>query len=98
MCFVHKQPINAQFFKSNNIILSALTIELVEFQFNSPAALFNLLDGKPFSICSFRFGYAINDFVELFFKNSPLSFYADWYLLKLRVSDNDCIIIAGGNP
>ena len=97
MRFIYEQSIHAQFFKGDNIILSGLVIELVEFQLNGAFALFHLLDGEAFCIGAFCFGDTLNDLVELCLQDCSLPIHTHGDLLKLRVSDNDCIVIARGN-
>ena len=94
---IYEQSIHAQFFKGDNIILSGLVIELVELQLNGAFALFHLLDGEAFCIGAFCFGDTLYDLVELCLQNGSLPFHTHGDLLKLRVSDNDCIVIARGN-
>ena len=97
VCLIYEQSIHAQFFKGDNIILSGLVVELVEFQLNGAFALFHLLDGEAFCIGAFCFRDTLYDLVELCLQNSSLPFHTHGDLLKLRVSDNDCIVIARGN-
>ena len=53
MALVNKEPVNAQFLKGNNVVLTALIIELLQFGFEGFAALFKLLNGEVFSSVGF---------------------------------------------
>ena len=53
--------------------------------------------GEPFPAAGLPLGDTLGDFPNLLMQQPLLAFLADGDFLKLRVSDNDGIIVAGGD-
>ena len=58
----------------------------------------HLFDGEVLGFFSLGFGNSHHNFVDLLFQNGPLALYAHRDLLKLRMPDNNGIVVAGGDP
>ena len=97
MTFINEQAVYAQFFKSYDIIFAALVIELFELEFDILLALFELLNGELFTSVLFQLTDSINDLVSFPHQKGDLSFDAHGDFFKLRMPDDDGIIVAGGN-
>ena len=98
MRFVNENTVNAQFFKGDHIVLAALVIQLVDLGLQALFRFLHLFDGEILRFFSLGFGNAHHDFVDLLFQNGPLALYAHRDLLKLRMPDNNGVIVAGGDP
>ena len=94
MALVNKEPVNTQLLKGNNIVLAALVVELLQFGLERLFALFKLLDREVFSLVRFQLGDTVGNIVNLLFKQGSLTLQAHRDFLKLRVSDNDSVIVA----
>ena len=97
MALVDEQPINAQFLEGDHIILAALVVELVQLVLQALAGLFHLLDGEVLRMGILSFLNAQDDLIHLLLQNSPLPLDTDGYLLELTVSDDDGVVVAGGD-
>ena len=98
MCLVHQQPIHAQFFKGNDIILSALVIELFQSLLNAFSAALQLLHGKIVAVVALQFPNTVQDLLLLLLQNELLPLLGHGDLFKLTVADDDGIVVAGGDP
>ena len=98
MALIHKEPVNAKFFKGDYIVLFAISLEFLQTDFQLPACLFQLLDGKAFSVVVLQLRNAIGDLVNLILDEPLLTLLGDRDLLKLAVADDDGIIIACCDP
>ena len=56
-----------------------------------------MLDGEVIATILFQFGNAFDDFIKLLFENHSLPFNRHWYFFKLRMTDNNGIVIAGSD-
>ena len=95
---VHKEPVHAELFKSYHIILAAFRLQLFQPGLQGFLGPFQLFHRKAFPAAGLHLGDALGDFPYLFPQKPLLAFLADGDFLKLRVSDNDGIIVAGGDP
>jgi hypothetical protein len=66
VAFVHEQPVNAQLFKGNNVVLAGVVGEPFKPRFEILLGLFHLLDSEAFAAVAFQFCYPRRDFVNLF--------------------------------
>ena len=98
MRLIYKQPVNAQLLKGNHIILSVIGLQLFKPCFQPALGTLQLLDGKTFAAAGFHLRNALGDFCNLLLKKSFLTLLADGNTLKLGVANDDCVIVAGGNP
>ena len=63
--FIHKQPVHAQLFESNHVVLALLGLQLPQATFQLFLRPFQLLDGELFSAGRFQFLDAVCDFVDM---------------------------------
>ena len=97
MTLVNKKPVHTEFFKGNNIVLSALVVELFQLLFHGLFRLFKLFNGEVFSTVSLQIHNTVCQFFKLLLKNCPLSFNGHRDFLKLRMTDDYGVIISRGN-
>ena len=97
MALVHKQPVYTQLFKSNNIILLVGGKELVQSCFQSFSCFFHLLDGKVFATLPFQLRNRTFDLINLLPQLPFLSFIRKRDFFKLAVTDDNRIIVTGGD-
>ena len=98
MCLIHEQSVNAQFLKGHNIVLLFIRLKLFQSGFQTALGSFQLLDGESFGAAHFEFRNSRGNFINLFFQQRFLPRSADGDFLKLRVADNDRVIITGSDP
>ena len=97
MALINEKSVYTKFLKGNNIILSGLVVEFVELLLDRFLCAFQLLDREVISTISFQVSDTVGDFFKLFLKDRSLPFNAHRDFLKLRVSDNDSIVVARSN-
>ena len=97
MALVHKQPVNTQLFKCDDIILSVGGKELIQSGFQRFSGFLHLLDGKILTTLIFQFCDCALDLINLFLQLPFLSLGRQRNLLKLAVTDDNGIIVAGCN-
>ena len=97
MRLVHIQPIYAELFKGDDIILAILGAQLFQLELQLLSGFFQLLDGKALAVVAFQFLDALHDFGNLILKQLFLTLMRDRDFLKLAVPDDHRIIIAGRN-
>ena len=95
---VHIQPIHAELLKGHDVIFSVLRLELLQACFQLLFGSFKLLDGKPLAVAPLEFLDALHDLPDLLLKQPFLPLMGDGNLLKLAVSDDHRVIIAGCDP
>ena len=98
MGLVHKNPVNTQLLKGNDIILSALVIELFQSLLNAFPAALQLLHGKIVAVVALQLPNAVQDLLLLLLQNELLPLLGHGDLFKLTVADDDGIVVAGGDP
>ena len=98
MALVNEDAVNAQFLKGDHIVLAALVVQLVDLSLQALLGFLHLFDGEILRFFSLGFGNAHHNFVDLTLQNGPLALYAHGDLLKLRMPNNNGIIVAGGDP
>ena len=98
MRLVNEDTVNTQFLKGDHIILTALVIQLVDLSLQALLGFLHLFDGEVLGFFSLGIGNPHHDLVDLLFQNGPLALYAHRDLLELRMSDNNGVIVAGGDP
>ena len=97
MAFVNKKPVHTQFLKCDNIILPALVIQLIQLCLQVFLCLLHLLNGKILASVPLYFFNPHHNFRNLLFQNDSLPFGTHGNFLKLRMTDNDCIILTRCN-
>ena len=97
MRFVHKQAVNAQFLKRYYAVFLVLRRQFLQLYFQIFLRFFHLLDGVTLSAVLLRVGNGGNGFVNLILNDGLLPLRREGNLLKLGVSDNYRVIVAGGD-
>ena len=97
MALINEKSVYTKFLKGNNIILSGLVVEFVELLLDGFLRAFQLLNREIISTISFQVRNTVGDFLKLFLKDCSLSFNTHRYFFKLRVSDDDSIVVARSN-
>ena len=97
MALINEQPVNAKLLKGYDIIFPALVVQLIQLLLNGFFRLFKLLNREIFSSVSLQFSNADCDFIKLLLQDCPLSFNRHRDFLKLRMTDNYCVIISGSD-
>ena len=97
LALVYKQPVYAQLFKRDHIIFAVGGLQLLQLLFQGLAQLFQLLYSKMLASLLFCFLDGLLDFIHLFLNQPLLPLCRQRDFLKLGVSDNDRIIVAGRN-
>ena len=97
MRFIDENPVHAQRFKVNHIVLAGLVVQLCQLCFQRFAGALHGLDGVAFAF--FRFGLrdGKNHVGNLILQQPPLTVRADGDFLKLAVADDDRVVVAGGD-
>ena len=98
MAFIYEKPVHAEFLKGHNIVLLGLVAQLVELLLDGFLCALQLLDREIISSVSFQVCNAVSDFFKLLFKDSSLSLDAHRDFLKLRMPDDDSVVVPGSNP
>ena len=94
MCLVHKQAVNAEFLKADDIVFSRLVVELLELRFQLLSAFHKLLDRHTLATLRFQRIDCLCQFVNLLSEGLCLPDQRDGNLLKLAVPDDDGVIIS----
>ena len=86
MCFVNKQPIHAELFKSHKIVLTAGVVQLLQFQFHTFLHLFQLLNAESVAAGCLHFNDPVYDFFQLLLKKVEVEI--EWLEFKgtLKIS------------
>ena len=95
MGLVHKNPVNTQLLEGDNVILSALIIELFQSLLNTFPAALQLLHGKIVAVVALQLPNAVQNLLLLLLQNELLPFLGHGNLLKLTVADDNGIVVAG---
>lgn len=98
MGLVYKQTVHTQLFKSYHIVFSPLGLQLFQSGFQRLSGTLQLLDGKTLAAAGLYLCNPFRDLVDLLIEKPFLSLPADGDFLKLAVSHDDGIIVAGGDP
>lgn len=98
MAFVHKQPVNAQLFKGDHIVLARLVVQLFQAYFQRFLGLFHLLDGEVSPSLVFGIRNGRRNIVNLAFNRGNLPFPGQRDTFKLAVANDNGVIVARGNP
>ena len=99
MALVYKQAVNTKLLKCDYIILAALVVQLLEFCLQGFLRFLHLLDRETLAIVlCLCFCNRKGDVLNLPLDHGFLPFRGKRNPLKLRMPDNDSIIIARGNP
>ena len=97
MALVHKKPVNAKLLERHHVVLAFGIVQLVKPCREGFPALFHLLYRVPFPpLCFCKCDGCLN-VVYLLLDGRDLPLRGQRDLLKLRMSDDDRVVIAGGD-
>ena len=94
---INEKSVYTQLLKGHCIILFGLIVELIELLLDRFLCALQLFYGEVISTVLFQFRNALRYLIKLLFEDRPLPFNAHRDFFKLAVTDNDGIVIAGGN-
>ena len=97
MGFIHKNPVNAQLLKGDDIILAALVIELFQLLLNAFPAALQLLHGEIVAVIALQLPNAVQNLLFLLLQYELLPFLGHGDFLKLAVPDDDGIVVTGSD-
>ena len=97
VALINKEPVNAKLFKSDDIILAALVVELGQPCLQRFPGALHLLDRVAFRLLRLGLLDPFQDFLDLALQNGLLALHTHGDFLKLRMSDDDGVIVPGGN-
>ena len=97
MTFVHKEPVNAQLLKGDHIVLALIGAQFFQLGFQRFPGLFHLLDGEILTCVDFQLIDGGKRFINLLLNDALLPLKRKWDSFKLRMTDDNGIVIAGGN-
>ena len=97
MALVNENPVNTELFKVDYRVLTLGIVELVELCFYPFSGFHKLLDRELFALACFHIVNPTLNVIELPFELFPLPFNAHRDFFKLRMSDDNRIVIACGN-
>ena len=83
--------------ESDHVIFTALVVELGQPCLQRFPGTLHLLDRVAFRLLRLGLFDSFQDFLNLALQNSLLALHAHGDFLKLRVPDNDSVIVPGGN-
>ena len=95
MCLVHIETVNTELLECHHIVFAGIILQFLESCFQRFSSLFKLLDRKTLCTAVLEFFDTVFDLCDLFRQKTFLPLFGHGYFLKLRVSDNDGIIVAG---
>ena len=94
---IHKDTVNTQFLKGHKVILAGLIIQFFQLCLQRFPGFLHLLDGEVLRTISLGLGNAHHNLIDLLLQDGLLPFYRHGDLLKLAVTNDDGIIVAGSN-
>ena len=97
MTLVHKKPVNAQLFKGNYIVFTLIGAQFFQLGFQRFPSLFHLLDGEILTCIGFQLVDGGKRFINLLLNDTLLPLKRKWDSFKLRMTDDNGIVIAGGD-
>ena len=97
MALINKEPVHAELLKRDHIILAALVVELGQPCLQRFPGALHLLDRVAFRLLRLGLLDPFQDFLDLSFQNGLLALHTHGDFLKLRMSDDDGVIVPGGN-
>ena len=98
MRFVYKHTVNTQLLKGHNIVFLIVSPQLLQSGLHTALGAFQLLDGEFLTAAFPQLRNAHGDLRNLILQKPLLPLFADGDFLKLAVTDDNRIIVAGGDP
>ena len=97
MRLVHIEPVYTELFKGHNIVLAGGVVELLQLGLQIFLGALQLLDGKALGAAGLELRNAVLDLPNLLLQEPLLPFSGNGDALKLAVTDDNGVIVAGGN-
>ena len=97
MRLIDEDTVNAQLFKGHHIILAGLIVKLVQLLLDRFLGSLQLFDGEIIPTVFLQFGNAVQHLIQLLLQDGPLALQGHGDLFKLAVTNDDRIVVAGGN-
>ena len=94
---VHKDTVNPQLLEGDKVILPGLVVQLLQFDLQRFSGFLHLLDGKILCPVPLGLGNAGHNLVDLLLQDRFLPFHRHRNLLKLAVTNDNSIIVTGGD-
>ena len=98
MRFVDEQLIHAQLLKGDHIVLATLVMQPFQFGQDLLFGPLHLLYREPVASVCLDFRYAVHDLLQLLPEVFLLPFNGQGNLFQLAVSDDDSVVVPGGDP
>ena len=98
MALVNEDAVNAQLLKGHKAVLAALIVQLGKSHFQRVLRPFKLLDRITLGLGALGLVDAVHDLVDLPLDDDLLTLGGHGDFLKLRVADDNGVIVAGGDP
>ena len=98
VALVNEDAVNAQLLKGHKAVLAALIVQLGKSRFQRVLRPFQLLDRITLGLGALSLVDAVHDLVDLPLNDDLLSLGGHGNFLKLAVSDDNGVIVAGGDP
>ena len=95
MGFVHEQTVNPKLFKRHNVVFAFRALELFETRLQRAFRAFHLLDAELLRAAEFQFLNAFLNLHDLLLKQTLPAFVGNGNLFKLRMPDDDGVVIPG---
>ena len=97
MTFVYKQSVHTQLLEGHHVIFPLGGFQLFQPLFQALSGFLHLLDGKPFAYAVLHLRDGSLNLVDLLLDDLLLPLKGEGNLLELRMTDDDRIIVAGGD-
>ena len=97
MTFIHKEPVNAQLLKGDHIVLTLIGAQFFQLGLQRFSGLFHLLDGEILACVDFQLVDGGKRFINLLLNDTLLPLKGQRDSFKLRMTDDNGIVIAGGD-
>ena len=98
MRFVYKHTVNTQLLKGHNIVFLIISPQFFQSGLQTALGAFQLLDAEFLTAAFLQLRNAHGDLRNLILQKPLLPLPADGDFLKLAVTDDNRIIVAGGDP
>ena len=97
MALINEKPVHAELLKRDHIILAALVVELGKPCLQGFPGALHLLDRVAFRLLRLGLLNAEQNLLDLALQNGLLALHTHGDFFKLRVPDDDGVIVPGGN-
>ena len=97
VALINENPVRPKLLKGNDVILAALVVELGQPCLQRFPGALHLLDRVAFRLLRLGLLNAEQNLLDLALQNGLLALYTHGDFLKLRMSDDDGVVVPGGN-